>query len=43
MAFEGQTMPILHLRPLQIEVLRRLSAGDMIPSVVEQNTADIHE
>src|ERR1019366_6873134 len=40
---EGQLMPILHLGPLQLEVLRRPSAGMMIPTVGEQDTADIQK
>jgi hypothetical protein len=41
--FEGQGMPLLHLGPLQLEVLRHLSAGNMVPPVVEEDTADIQE
>ncbi len=43
MGFEDQAMPIFHLRPLQLEVLRRPSAGMMIPPVGEQDTADIQK
>jgi hypothetical protein len=34
-------MPLLHLGPLQLEVLSCPSARMMIPAVVEQDTADI--
>jgi hypothetical protein len=40
---EVQLMPILHLGPLQREVCRRPFAGMMIPSVGEQDTADIQK
>src|ERR1017187_1389886 len=36
-------MPILHLGQLQLEVRRRSFAGTMIPSVGEQDTADIQK
>jgi hypothetical protein len=38
-----QAMAILHLSPLQVEILRRPSAGMVIPSVSKQDTADIHK
>jgi hypothetical protein len=43
MGFEDQAVPILHLSPLQLEVLRRPSAGMMIPPVGEQDATDIQK
>ena len=43
MRFEVQGMTLLHLGPLQLEVFSRPSAGMMIPSIREQNPADVHE
>jgi hypothetical protein len=36
-------MPLLHFGPPQLEVLGRPSAGMMIPSVGEQDPADIQK
>ena len=36
-------MPLLHLIPVQLEVLRGATAGMMIPAVGEQDAADIKE
>lgn len=36
-------MPILHLGPLQLEGCRRPFAGVVIPSVGEQDTADVQK
>ncbi len=43
MGFEDKAVPILHLSPLQIEVPRRPSAGNVIPPVGEQDTADVQK
>jgi hypothetical protein len=43
MGFEDQAVPIFHLSPRQLEVLRRPSAGVMIPPVGEQDAADIQK
>jgi hypothetical protein len=36
-------MQRIHLGPVQIEMLRHLSAGNMIPPVVEEDTTDIQK
>jgi len=36
-------MPILHLGPLQLEMFRRPLSRMMIPSIAEQDTADIQK
>jgi hypothetical protein len=41
--FEVQSVPLLHVGPLQLEMFRRPSAGMMIPSIGEQDTADVQE
>jgi hypothetical protein len=38
-----QAVSIFHRSPLQIELVCRSPAGMMIPSVGEQNAADIHK
>jgi hypothetical protein len=40
---EDQAMALVHLRPIQIEVLGRPFAGQMVPSIGEQDSADIHK
>ncbi len=43
MSFEDQTVPLFHFRPRQLEVLRGPSASMMIPTVSEQDSANIHK
>ena len=43
MSGKVQAVPILHLSPLQVEILSGPSAGMVIPSIGEQNAADIHK
>src|ERR1035438_9796833 len=43
MGFEDQAVPIFHLSPRQLEVLRHPSARVTIPPVGEQDAADIRE
>ena len=38
-----QAMPLFHLGPVQFEMLRRPSAGVVIPAVGEQNAANVQE
>jgi hypothetical protein len=41
--FEGQAMPLLHLGPRQLEMLCHFSAGNMVPTIVKENAADIQK
>ena len=43
MSFEDEAVPLFHLRPRQLEVLRSSSASVMIPTVGEQYSANIHK
>jgi hypothetical protein len=43
MGFEDQAVPIFHLSPRQLEILRRPFAGVMIPPVGEQDASDIQK
>jgi hypothetical protein len=36
-------MPILHLGPVKLEIIRRPFPGMMIPAVGEQDTANVQE
>jgi len=41
--FKVEAMPLFHLAPIQLELRRGSPAGVVIPSVGEQDTADIHK
>ena len=41
--FKIQLMALLHLDPVQFEVLRRPPARMMIPAIGEQDAADVHK
>jgi hypothetical protein len=41
--FEGQSVPLFHLSPRQIEIFCRPPAGMMIPPIVEEYIADIQK
>ena len=41
MDFEDEAMPLFHLGPIQLELRHRSPAGVVIPSVGEQDAADI--
>jgi hypothetical protein len=43
MDLESHSMPRFHRRPSQLEVGGRASAGEMVPPVREQDTADIYK
>jgi hypothetical protein len=43
MSFEDQSVPLFHLRPRQLEILRGPSASLMIPTVSEQDASDIQK
>ena len=40
-SFEGQTMPFINLRQIQLKGRRGSPAGIMIPSIGEQDIADV--
>jgi hypothetical protein len=43
MGLEHETMTLIHIRPVQLEVLRGASALKMVPPVGEQDAAHIYK
>jgi hypothetical protein len=41
--FKVQRVPLFHLRPFQLEMFGRPSAGMMIPAIGEQDATDVEE